>query len=67
MLLTADPQLQVGVSITKVLVVVHDDGADAVPACKDAGEKKAWGDFSQVCWSWTCKAAKICIEHFQEE
>lgn len=37
--------------MTKLLFVVHDDVADAVPACKDAGGGgKAWGYFSQVCW-----------------
>lgn len=80
MLLTADPQLgrvllrwkheeKVGISMTKLLFVVHDDVADAVPACKDAGGGgKGMGLlFSGVLVCSKNRAARCCFEHFPEE
>lgn len=55
--------------MTKLLFVVHDDVADAVPACKDAGGGgKGMGLlFSGVLVCSKNRAARCCFEHFQEE
>lgn len=55
--------------MTKLLFVVHDDVADAVPACKDAGGGgKGMGLlFSGVLVCSKNRAARCCFEHFPEE